>query len=428
MCSFVQPSRLGLVPTAQKEGSSFLFNNNVSVAPRRLFQNPNFVNDHPHIENTRLEQQPVMANCHSDIRNKVGEQSSTKNDSLLNSSHSFLNTSENHHTEIVVNSQPRGSRRRKAPLSFPNKVDHQSPMETDTDSVVNATSSGTQMCSNKRTLLEFAAFGVNIPSELSDDEQTSVNIPGEPSDNEHASANILGEPSDDEHTSAVITDKPFDNEQASVNVTCDSPDNVQSSANILGDPSDNEHAFANIAGEPSRNEEASVNVTGEPSDYVPACVNIPSELSDNQHASVTIPVEPSDDEEASMLKQFFLEDDFIVFERGSDDELDEEEESEDETDSEDGNDSVEEDLDSSSSVIPCKRVRFAAKEELCQIHPMIQWSFAYKKARKGPWEEYARDRARFRNRIKGMEDILVLVFDSKHRERVYKRFQDESTD
>ncbi|XP_074040174.1 protein phosphatase 1 regulatory subunit 15 [Leptinotarsa decemlineata] len=406
-----------------------------------------------------------MANCHSDIRNKVGEQSSTKNDSLLNSSHSFLDTSENHHTEIVENSQPQGSRRRKAPLRIPNKVEHQSPMETDTDSVVNATSSGTQMCSNKRTLLEFAAFGVNIPGKLSDDEQASVNIPGESSDNEHSSTNILGEPSDDEHTSAVITDKPFDNEQASVNVTCDSSNNVQSSANILGEPSDNEHAFANIAGEPSRNEEASVNVTGEPSDNVLACVNIPSEPSDNQHASVTIPVEPSDDEEASVIisdepsdnehtsdeedaqaifsvspfncqiftkeRQLSItssEDDFIVFERGSDDELDEEEESEDETDSEDGNDSVEEDLDSSSSVIPCKRVRFAAKEELCQIHPMIQWSFAYKKARKGPWEEYARDRARFRNRIKGMEDILVLVFDSKHRERVYKRFQDESTD
>nr|CAI5855152.1 unnamed protein product [Callosobruchus analis] len=57
---------------------------------------------------------------------------------------------------------------------------------------------------------------------------------------------------------------------------------------------------------------------------------------------------------------------------------------------------------------------------------MVQWSYAYQQARKGPWEEYARDRDRFRKRVQDLENILTPVFNSKHRESVYsERFKDK---
>lgn len=55
---------------------------------------------------------------------------------------------------------------------------------------------------------------------------------------------------------------------------------------------------------------------------------------------------------------------------------------------------------------------------------MIKWSFAYQQARKGPWEEYARDRDRFKRRIEDTERALSLALDSQHREKIFKeRFQ-----
>ncbi|XP_028128079.1 uncharacterized protein LOC114324429 isoform X2 [Diabrotica virgifera virgifera] len=131
------------------------------------------------------------------------------------------------------------------------------------------------------------------------------------------------------------------------------------------------------------------------------------------------------------------EDSFIVFDSGTDEELkfsDSEDNAEldsEDTDDEDdvvdgGSDSEsDDDCDSSFSVVPCKRVRFADNEDLCEIHQMVQWSFAYRKARKGPWEEYARDRERFNKRISETERILAPIFDGRHRENVYKsRFED----
>lgn len=52
---------------------------------------------------------------------------------------------------------------------------------------------------------------------------------------------------------------------------------------------------------------------------------------------------------------------------------------------------------------------------------MIQWSFAYQAARKGPWEEYARDRERFKKRINSVEKTLNWIFDPKHRKDIYEQ-------
>lgn len=70
------------------------------------------------------------------------------------------------------------------------------------------------------------------------------------------------------------------------------------------------------------------------------------------------------------------------------------------------------------------QVRFADDGELCQVHPMIMWSYAYQKARIGPWQQYAVDRVRFKDHIKALEEKLKPVLGCQHRERIFKeRFE-----
>lgn len=90
-------------------------------------------------------------------------------------------------------------------------------------------------------------------------------------------------------------------------------------------------------------------------------------------------------------------------------------------------------FDSSSDdydrLLPRKKVRFASEENLCEVHPMIQWSYAYQKARKGPWEQFALDTVRFRNRVVNLQPILGPVLEPSHRNRIYKeRFEGSGLD
>ncbi|EDW61181.2 uncharacterized protein Dvir_GJ21892 [Drosophila virilis] len=69
-----------------------------------------------------------------------------------------------------------------------------------------------------------------------------------------------------------------------------------------------------------------------------------------------------------------------------------------------------------------KRVRFNLKPK---VHVMHAWDFAYRAARKGDWQEVARDRDRFQQRINRIAPILNNVLSSNHREKVYTaRFLD----
>lgn len=68
-----------------------------------------------------------------------------------------------------------------------------------------------------------------------------------------------------------------------------------------------------------------------------------------------------------------------------------------------------------------QRVRFSQDIE---VHFMVAWGFAYRNARKGNWEEVARDNARFKNSIEKMNEIFAPVFEQKHRDRIYhERFE-----
>ncbi|CAD7078461.1 unnamed protein product [Hermetia illucens] len=69
-----------------------------------------------------------------------------------------------------------------------------------------------------------------------------------------------------------------------------------------------------------------------------------------------------------------------------------------------------------------KKVRFNLKPE---IHVMYKWNFAYRAARKGHWENFARDRDRFKKRISNLANIINPVLDTQHREKIYgSRFCD----
>lgn len=76
----------------------------------------------------------------------------------------------------------------------------------------------------------------------------------------------------------------------------------------------------------------------------------------------------------------------------------------------------------------CFQVQFASRDALATVHPIIAWNYAYCAARKGPWEQYARDRARFQRKIKDLERVLNPVFQKMHRDTVYtERFSDNKT-
>lgn len=53
-----------------------------------------------------------------------------------------------------------------------------------------------------------------------------------------------------------------------------------------------------------------------------------------------------------------------------------------------------------------KSVSFKPESELVQVHVMVTWQFAYRSCRRGPWEQFARDRDRFRMRIENTAKIL----------------------
>lgn len=71
-----------------------------------------------------------------------------------------------------------------------------------------------------------------------------------------------------------------------------------------------------------------------------------------------------------------------------------------------------------------KKVSFNLKPV---VHVMHTWNYAYRAARKGHWENYVRDRDRFRVRIERASTLLNPVLTPEHREKIYReRFCDKS--
>ncbi|KYN40593.1 Protein phosphatase 1 regulatory subunit 15A [Trachymyrmex septentrionalis] len=54
------------------------------------------------------------------------------------------------------------------------------------------------------------------------------------------------------------------------------------------------------------------------------------------------------------------------------------------------------------------------------VHVMVTWNYAYRAARRGPWEEIARDNERFKKRIKSIAIVLDPILKSKHRSQIWQ--------
>ncbi|XP_026567863.1 protein phosphatase 1 regulatory subunit 15A isoform X1 [Pseudonaja textilis] len=65
-----------------------------------------------------------------------------------------------------------------------------------------------------------------------------------------------------------------------------------------------------------------------------------------------------------------------------------------------------------------KKVRFSP---VVTVHSLVVWDYASRAARRGPWEEMARDRCRFHRRITQMAAILEPCFTEDHRNKVWKK-------
>ena len=60
-----------------------------------------------------------------------------------------------------------------------------------------------------------------------------------------------------------------------------------------------------------------------------------------------------------------------------------------------------------------RKVHFRTALDLVIIHHMKQWDFAYREARKGPWELAAADRCRFWRRIKELDEVISPCLQRK---------------
>ena len=106
----------------------------------------------------------------------------------------------------------------------------------------------------------------------------------------------------------------------------------------------------------------------------------------------------------------------IVFETGSEatcrNEFEETDESDMDESSEDDNTWKDEE-----SIAPVQKVKFNLDPV---VHVMVQWDYAYRAARRGPWEEMARDRERFKGRINCIERVLNPILTNQHRTHVWQ--------
>ena len=60
-----------------------------------------------------------------------------------------------------------------------------------------------------------------------------------------------------------------------------------------------------------------------------------------------------------------------------------------------------------------RRVCFKPDDQLTEVHCMVAWKFAYRSARKGDWERYSADMARFKERIKRVAAVVEPCLEQK---------------
>lgn len=66
------------------------------------------------------------------------------------------------------------------------------------------------------------------------------------------------------------------------------------------------------------------------------------------------------------------------------------------------------------------QVHFAEPESLTETHIADDWN------RKGQWEEYARDRERFKRRIEEVKGVIDPILCEDHRQHVYSNLMHQT--
>ena len=74
---------------------------------------------------------------------------------------------------------------------------------------------------------------------------------------------------------------------------------------------------------------------------------------------------------------------------------------------------VHESCTSTKSPTGKKSVHFPQDSSISAVHKIVAWKFAYQAARKGTWEQYARNRAHFRRRIENLASTLEPCLTKK---------------
>ncbi|KAE8593879.1 hypothetical protein XENTR_v10019359 [Xenopus tropicalis] len=72
-----------------------------------------------------------------------------------------------------------------------------------------------------------------------------------------------------------------------------------------------------------------------------------------------------------------------------------------------------------------KHVRFSPS---VTVHHIVVWSYAHRMARRGIWEEYARDRCRFQRRIAETEAAIGFCMEPPHRKKIWARLHESNNE
>lgn len=68
-----------------------------------------------------------------------------------------------------------------------------------------------------------------------------------------------------------------------------------------------------------------------------------------------------------------------------------------------------------------KKVRF--NEDANEAYTLFTWKYAHQAARRGFWEEAARDRMRFKRRIQEVGTYINPILDVVHRNSIYEKIK-----
>jgi len=60
-----------------------------------------------------------------------------------------------------------------------------------------------------------------------------------------------------------------------------------------------------------------------------------------------------------------------------------------------------------------KKIKKVTFNDKIEVHEIVTWEYAYRKARIGPWQAMARDSARFKRRIELLKPTLEKVLITK---------------